>query len=59
MTDEQNVIAEQAFTHLGEGLQMLMLPAMSTVPGIREVRQAVVDAQNAINRLDDRQAPAR
>ena len=54
MNPQQIQIANDAWEHVTEVLTSLMQPAMNTAQGIAEARQAVVDAQNALNALLDR-----
>jgi hypothetical protein len=52
MNEEQKAIADLAYNQITEALSLLMRVSMNTVTGIAEVRQAVVNARNAVNLLD-------
>jgi hypothetical protein len=52
MNEEQKALADLAYNQITEALSLLMRTSTNTVPGIVEVRQAVVNARNAVNGLD-------
>ena len=51
MTEEQITIANLAYHEITEALHLLKRAAMDSVSGIDEVRQAVANAQKAVNGL--------
>ncbi len=51
MDEQQTAIADQVYNQLTEALRLLMQPTMNSVPGIGDVRTAVVNAQNSVNGL--------
>jgi len=53
MDQHQRETAEQAYQAVTAVLDQLVQPAMNTAIGIRETREAVVAAQNALNRFLD------
>jgi hypothetical protein len=51
MTEDQIAIVNLAYHEITEALHLLTRASMNSVPGITEVRQAVADAQKAVNSL--------
>jgi hypothetical protein len=51
MTEEQQAIVNLAYHEITEALHLLKRASMNSVPRIAEVRQAVTDAQKAVNGL--------
>jgi uncharacterized membrane protein len=51
MSEQETETLQEAHQKISKALELLMEPPMHTVPGIREVREAVVAAKNAVGRL--------
>jgi len=50
ITEKELASLNQAIELIGRALEVLMAPPVGQVPGIRELRQCVVDCQNRLNR---------